>query len=322
MPLSLITGPTVEPLTIADLARHLRIDAPEQEPSPASAPTVMVAGAAGLVTPGAHRLAVTFVDADGGETTPGPQSTVVQVDAASNAQIAVSALPIGGSRIASRRIYMTAAGGDALFLASTIANNTSTTATVNVADADLGVEAPSTNTTQDGTLSAAIQDARERVESVTGRQLLQADYRLTLARWPACGAIEMPRPPLLSVTSIQYLDTAGELQTIDSDAYVVTAPSGGACRAGSITLAYGKTWPAVLPQADAIRIDFRAGYGATATAVPGPLVRAIRLAAGTFYEQRENDVLDKTVTALPSISLAAQRLLRPYWWRPEQQEAA
>jgi hypothetical protein len=78
----------------------------------------------------------------------------------------------------------------------------------------------------------------------------------------------------------------------------------------------------VLAQADAIRIAFRAGYGATAASVPGPIVRAIRLAIGTFYEQRENDVLDKTVTALPSISLVAQRLLRPFWWRPELSEAA
>jgi uncharacterized phiE125 gp8 family phage protein len=126
----------------------------------------------------------------------------------------------------------------------------------------------------------------------------------------------------MSVTSIQYLDTSGTLQTMDADQYVVTAPSWPTCPAGRISLAFGASWPDVLAQADAIRIAFRAGYGATAASVPGPIVRAIRLAIGTFYEQRENDVLDKTVTALPSISLVAQRLLRPFWWRPELSEAA
>lgn len=320
--LSLITGPTVEPLTIAEVAAHLRIDAPEQEPSPAIAPTVTRAGASGLVTVGAHRLAVTFVDADGGETMPGPRSTVVQVDSAANAQIAVSAIPLGGSRITSRKLYMTAADGDTLYLAATLADNTTTTATVNLADASLGAEAPSANTTQDGTLSAALTDARQWAETVTGRQFLQADYQQVLACWPAGGVIEVPRPPLMSVTSIQYLDTSGTLQTMDADHYVVTAPSGPACQAGRISLAFGASWPDVLEQADAIRIAFRAGYGAAASSVPGPIVRAIRLAVGTFYEQRENDVLDKTVTALPMISLAASRLLRPYWWRPEMQVAA
>jgi hypothetical protein len=126
----------------------------------------------------------------------------------------------------------------------------------------------------------------------------------------------------MSVTSIVYLDGSGAEQTLSTDTYVVTTPAGGACRAGQIDLAYGQFWPDTLPQVDAVRITFRAGYGATASTVPGPIIRAIRLAMGTFYEQRENDVLDKTVTALPSISLAANRLLRPYWWRPEQREAA
>lgn len=321
MSLSLITGPTVEPLTIAEVVKHLRIDAPEQEPSPAIAPTVARAGASGLVTVGAHRLAVTFADADGGETTPGPRSAIVQVDNAANAQIAVTAIPLGGSRIASRKVYLTKAGGDTLYLAATLANNTATTVTINVADGSLGAEAPAENTTVDSTLTSALQDAREWAESVTGRQLLQADWKLTLGCWPY-GAIELPSPPLQSVTSIEYLDTSGTLQTLDADTYVVTAPSGPRCRAGSISLAYGQSWPAVLGQADAIRITFRAGYGSTAASVPGPIVRAIRLAIGTFYEQRENDVLDKTVTALPSISLAASRLLRPFWWRPETAVAA
>jgi uncharacterized phiE125 gp8 family phage protein len=321
MPLTLITGPTVEPLTIAEVATHLRIDTPEQEPAPAAAPSLALGGAAGSVTVGVHRAAVTFVDSDGGETTPGPQSAAVAVDAASNAQIAVTAIPLGGSRVASRKLYLTTAGGDTLYLAATVANNTATTATINVSDDDLGVEAPSVNTTQDSTLAAALKDAREWAESVTGRQLLQADWKLTLDRWP-CGPIELPMPPLQSVTSIEYLDTAGTLQTLDADTYVVTAPSGPRCRAGSISLAYGQCWPFALCQADAIRITFRAGYGSTAASVPGPIVRAIRLAIGTFYEQRENDVLDKTVTALPMISLAASRLLRPFWWRPERAVAA
>ena len=76
------------------------------------------------------------------------------VDAAVNGQVALTAIPTGSPGIVtSRKIYRTVAGGSAWLLQSTIANNTATTATDNVADASLGAAIPTANTATDAAVT-------------------------------------------------------------------------------------------------------------------------------------------------------------------------
>lgn len=323
--LSLLTPPSIEPLTVQELLDHLRIDVANQEPAPHIGPTAALASAAaaGNVDNGAHRYAVTFVDADGGETEPSPLSAAVTVaDKTVNGQVALTAIPTGGARIVSRKLYRTKANADTLFFLATLANNTATTSTDSTADTALGAEAPSANTTTDPTIADLIVDARARVEDVTGRQLLEAEYRLDRPGWPSDGFIELPRPPCLEVPSVKYIAADGTLTTLAPSQYLVTAPSGPYARAGRITPAYGVTWPSVQPQANAVQVTFLAGYGTTRADVPGTIKRAMKLIAGTYYEQRENDVLEKNTTALPVLSLRVKTILAPYRWRPETRQVA
>lgn len=112
------------------------------------APTV-TNGAAGtnLLTAGIYRWKVTFVTAEG-ETEAGTASSPLTVDPAAELPPALSAVPTdatAGVTVTARKIYRTVAGGSVYKLSGTIADNSTTTYTDNVADASLGAAAPTTN---------------------------------------------------------------------------------------------------------------------------------------------------------------------------------
>lgn len=104
--------------------------------------------AAGNIENGTHSYKVTFVTGVG-ETEAGTASNVVTVvDKTVNGKIVLTGIPVSPSAlVTSRKIYRTEAGGVNYKLLTTIANNTATTFTDNVADGSLTTAAPSTNTT-------------------------------------------------------------------------------------------------------------------------------------------------------------------------------
>jgi uncharacterized phiE125 gp8 family phage protein len=73
---------------------------------------------------------------------------------------------------------------------------------------------------------------------------------------------------------------------------------------------------------DAIELTFVAGYGRFRGDVPERLRTAVKLIAGTLYEQREGDVLERQTTALPEMSQSVRRILLPFKVRPETRQAA
>jgi len=95
--------------------------------------------------------------------------------------------------------------------------------------------------------------------------------------------IWLPRSPCQSVTSIQYYDTSGVLQTLAPSAYLLDNYSEPAC----ITPVPNTTWPATQNQRNAVLVTFVAGYGASQSAVPAGLLNWIRRTALTLYENRE-----------------------------------
>lgn len=324
MSLTLITAPTVEPVTVAEARSHLRLDDSAGEPAPV-APTVALASPAiaGNVTNGAHRYLVTFVTADG-ETEAGTISAAVTVtDKTVNGKVELTAIPTGGAAVTSRKVYRTEAAGSTYLLLATISNNTATTYTDNIADGSLGAQAPTTNTTVDPYVTNLITAARERAEVATRRQLLQATWDLFLDAWPSDGIIEVPKPPLTSVTHVKYTNTGGTLTalTVTTD-YLVSAPAGPRCRRGRVTLAYGQSWPSIRDIADTIVVRFVAGYGTAASTVPKLLRQAMLIDMGTLHEQRE-DVVVGTITAeLPRLSAHIYRSYRSNARHGTMQEAA
>lgn len=132
------------------------------------------------------------------------------------------------------------------------------------------------------TMQAMITTARQEAEKITRRQLNTATWELRLDRFPE--TIYLPVPPLQSVTSVKYLDSAGTEQTLTENTdYLVDSDS----EPGRITPAYGMVWPTIYPVPNTVRVRFVAGYGDEDTDVPESVRQWIKAMAGTLYENRE-----------------------------------
>jgi uncharacterized phiE125 gp8 family phage protein len=145
---------------------------------------------------------------------------------------------------------------------------------------------------QDDVLSRLISAARRRAEVHTRRALITQTWDLVLDFFPVC-EIQIPRPPLQSVTTVKYIDTSGVQQTLDPLLYTVDTRT----EPGRVTPAYGESWPSVRDQYNAVEVRFVAGFGA-ATAVPEDIKAAILLMVGHLYEHRE-EVSDAQTFLLP-----------------------
>lgn len=149
--------------------------------------------------------------------------------------------------------------------------------------------------------------AREWVENATGRALLPQDWELRLDEWPEGYEIELPRPPLISVTHIKTADASGTLTTLDADTYQAVMGSGPTAEPAIICPAAAGEWPTLVDGVrDAVLIQYRAGY-VSASAVPAALKSAIYLALGDLYANREAANAAK-IAANP----AFDRLIAPY----------
>ncbi len=124
-----------------------------------------------------------------------------------------------------------------------------------------------------------IVTAREYVEGFTGRQLVTATWTWKLDAFPE--VMRPPFPPIQTVTSIAYVDTSGDSQTVDSSVYTLDADS----EPGRIFLAFGQTWPAVRAIRNAITVTFVAGFG-DLDAVPDHYKSAIKMLLDDYYEHR------------------------------------
>jgi uncharacterized phiE125 gp8 family phage protein len=300
---NLVSAPSIEPITTAEARRHLRLDSAVGEPAP-TAPTVALAGAgSGSVNNGAHSYAVTFVTADG-ETERGDTSSSVTTTSL-DGKVSISAIPLGGSSVTSRKVYRTEAGQTTYKLLTTLSDNTTTTLTDNTADGSLGATAPTTNTTEDPEINDLIKAARQVVEEYTGRALIQQTWDLFIDGGFPISGIVLPFPPVSSVTSVKYTDEDGNQQTWASSEYTVDTNSEPA----RIVLAYDKTYPAVRNVIANVEVRFVAGYGTARADVPNPINRALKSILTHLYENRSEVVVGTVVNRVPQ---ASRYLLTPY----------
>ena len=157
---------------------------------------------------------------------------------------------------------------------------------------------------EDVWFSKAIPAARMLAEVFTKRTFVTTSWRLTLDQFPSW-EFYLPRPRLVSVTSIKYLDSSGVQQTMSPSGYTVdiyTEP-------GRITPAYGGSWPSGIVHTNAVEVIYDAGYGAP-SAVPASVKHALLLTVAHWYENREA-ASEESFTELP---MAAKSLLRSESW--------
>lgn len=165
------------------------------------------------------------------------------------------------------------------------------------------------DTTDDTLIAALITAARESCENYTGRAFINQTWELTLEEWPEDtedASIVLRPAPLSSITSITYKDENGTTQTAsastlyEADTY---SEPGRAC------LKYGQLWPSIQEIQNSIKVTYVVGYGAAASAVPGPIKAAILMLIGHLYEHRESVAVGVSVNEMP---MGVQFLLDPY----------
>jgi len=118
-------------------------------------------------------------------------------------------------------------------------------------------------TTEDQLLRSYIASARSFCEQYQNRAYIY--QTITAKRDDFKAAMQLPRPPLISVDSISYLDNNGDSQTLATSYYDVDTTT----QPGKITLAYGQTWPSLRGDHHGVTITYKAGYVSEFTASAG-----------------------------------------------------
>lgn len=129
-----------------------------------------------------------------------------------------------------------------------------------------------------------------------GRALLTQTWDFKLDEFPG-GAIEIPLPPLQSITSIKYFDSEGIEQTLASSVYQVVGV--GSSSPGKVQPAINASWPSAQSIPEAVTVRFVAGYGA-ASDVPAPIRRLLMLSVGDAYAHRETMPPGITIEHIPT----------------------
>ena len=168
-----------------------------------------------------------------------------------------------------------------------------------------------TDTTEDTLITSLIERARLYWENRTGRALASQTREAHRSRWPAGDYFEIPDPPLSSVTSLIYVDSAGTETTMTATTdYLVDADSD----VGRIVLPYGTNWPSFISYPiRPIRVRYVCGY----TDTPEPIKHAMLLTIGNWYENREDavDVVGGKLDAIPDGARALMNQYKVWWFR-------
>lgn len=154
----------------------------------------------------------------------------------------------------------------------------------------------------DSLLNGLITAARLFVEQQTGRALLPQTWRLWGDAWPEAAVLQLPKPPLRSVSAILIYAPDDSSTVWSSSDYRVEV----AAQPGQIQLREGQSWPSLSRSRSSFSITFVAGY-ADAVAVPEVLKLAIKQLVAHWYEQR-----GEATTHSTEIPFGVTALLAPY----------
>lgn len=141
-------------------------------------------------------------------------------------------------------------------------------------------------------ITALIVAARRWCEDYENRAYIT--QTITAKTFWLPGQIILPRPLLQSVTSVTYVDQAGDTQTLSSALYDVDIFR----EPGQITRAFNATYPTVRGDVNGVTIVYVAGYGDASTDVPQETIQAIYLLISHLYENRVA-VTDINMSELP-----------------------
>ncbi len=158
--------------------------------------------------------------------------------------------------------------------------------------------------TQDANLIATLRACTKACERYTRRTFITTTWTLFMDRFPGkrlpwwdgvremadteltdlTEAIIMPRPPLLTISSIKAHKQDGTTTTVTAADYIVDTAS----EPGRVALKATKTWPTgALRSINGVEVEYTAGYGPTGSDVEAPIREALLLCIGEVHGNRE-----------------------------------
>lgn len=170
------------------------------------------------------------------------------------------------------------------------------------------------STALDALFRTWILAAAAHFEEQTGRPVMRADFEYRLDCFPPRDRfIEIPRTPLVSVSSITYaVDGSPDTATVDLDTYSVQAPAGLHCALGRIVLATGASWPQAAPREGSVVITFTAGYAETPAEVPGLIQSSLLFLVGHFHRNAEEVIGGQESFGLQKMPLGASAMIEAF----------
>jgi len=133
----------------------------------------------------------------------------------------------------------------------------------------------------DALINTLITAARMQIEQMASHRMVTQTLALSIDDLPDSGILYL-EGPVQSVSSIQYYDLDGDLQTWGNELYQVDITA----NPGRVMPAYDEDWPDYLDDYNSIVVTYVAGCG-NANEVPAILKQAIKLLVGYWYNQRE-----------------------------------
>lgn len=159
---------------------------------------------------------------------------------------------------------------------------------------------------QDDYILDTIKEATDFLENETLLTLCSTGYSMTMDRFPTYfgtklypydfvnSTFSLPRNPVTGISSIQYMDVLGVVQTLNPSQYQLGLSRWPA----RVVPVQGQVWPFTnYFTIESVSINFTAGYSSV-NAIPARYKRAVKYLFAHFYENRE-PIAEKGQTEIP-----------------------
>lgn len=159
-------------------------------------------------------------------------------------------------------------------------------------------------TIDDDIIQGLLTAARVYAEGFQGRAYMEQTWDYWLESFPTDDYIEIPLPPLQSVTSVKYYGTDDTEYTLAATEYDVDDKG----FVGRVVLKYNKTWPTTtLRPSNAVVVRFVAGYStysATVTTAGTAVTRTAGDEFQTTWQEGKSITINGVVYRIASVTSA------------------
>lgn len=173
-----------------------------------------------------------------------------------------------------------------------------------------------TDSDYDTTITNLIKAVRQWTENYLNRALMTQTLDYYMDRFPSGDYYMLPRPPLQTISTLQYTDYNGDADTLTEGTEFEKDTDS---EPGRIVLNYDYTWPTdTLHPKNPILTRYVAGYSVnsppTADEVPMAIRQAMLMLLTHWFNQRQPISMGVSLTEIPMTVKSLLAPYRVYWY--------